>query len=259
MYSSVYSGLLIVFEGIDGAGKTTQAHMLKHELERAGLEVVISKEPTDGPWGQRIRKSAATGRLPLDEELHAFVEDRKEHVRDLIWPALTAGKVVILDRYYYSTMAYQGQRGADVDGIKEAMLEVAPIPDMVVLIDLDPNVSMLRIAESRGDIPNEFEKVESLSTVRTIFNQIAEADGRVWKLDGSLSIDAVHTTIIQILVGGPLSEKCARPAEDAEDDGPSHEGFRTLAQCNWDRVREALLSHLPLGTEAPALLSRPAA
>jgi dTMP kinase len=66
---------------------------------------VRSKEPTDGPWGQKIRQSAQTGRMSVEDELHAFTEDRKEHVRDLILPALTAGKAVVLDRYFYSTIA----------------------------------------------------------------------------------------------------------------------------------------------------------
>src|SRR5690606_29927239 len=104
-------GLFIVLEGIDGTGKSTQAVRLGEWFSRAGHEVLISREPTDGPWGRKLRESAATGRLSADEELECFLEDRRQHVRELIEPALREGKVVILDRYYFSTMAYQGARG----------------------------------------------------------------------------------------------------------------------------------------------------
>lgn len=80
-------GILIAFEGIDGAGKTTQAQMLKDVLERAGEQVVLSKEPTNGKYGQILRESARNGRLPADEELEAFVNDRKEHLVTLVRPA----------------------------------------------------------------------------------------------------------------------------------------------------------------------------
>ena len=103
-------GLLIAFDGIDGASKTTQVALLADFLASKG-ETIRSKEPTDGKWGQIIRNAAANGRLPLEEELRVLIEDRKEHVRDLILPALSKGKAVILDRYFYSTIAYQGSRG----------------------------------------------------------------------------------------------------------------------------------------------------
>src|SRR6476660_6710847 len=100
-------GILVAFEGIDGAGKTTQAELLGRHLRQAGLTVVQTKEPTSVPHGQRLRASAATGRLGKDEELQAFLDDRRDHVRTLIAPALGRGEVVIVDRYYFSTAAYQ--------------------------------------------------------------------------------------------------------------------------------------------------------
>ncbi len=105
------AGILIVFDGIDGGGKTTQAKLLADILTAAGETVVLSKEPTDGPWGKQLRASATTGRMSLADELHAFTEDRKQHVTNLIAPALARGEIVILDRYFYSTIAYQGARG----------------------------------------------------------------------------------------------------------------------------------------------------
>ena len=79
-------------EGIDGAGKTTQVALLAASLRELGKDVVTSKEPTNGPWGRKIRQSAISGRMNLEDELKAFVEDRKEHLRDLIEPRLMLKK-----------------------------------------------------------------------------------------------------------------------------------------------------------------------
>src|SRR3954465_15806456 len=102
--SAVYSGvpagartrgLLVAFEGIDGAGKTTQARRLRALLDQQGLAVLSTKEPTGGPWGVKIRGSAREGRLSAAAELEAFLEDRREHVAKELAPALSAGTVVI--------------------------------------------------------------------------------------------------------------------------------------------------------------------
>lgn len=155
-------GILVAVEGIDGAGKTTQAAAIVEQLRGVGLDVVTSKEPTSGVWGQRLRESAATGRMAPSEELAAFIEDRKEHVRELIRPALDAGKVVVLDRYYFSTAAYQGARGMDWRSILEQNEAFAPQPDLLVVLRVDPKVGLTRVA-SRGDEANLFEREESAS------------------------------------------------------------------------------------------------
>src|SRR4051812_21534342 len=95
-------GVLVAVEGIDGAGKTTQTRLVADRLRALGFDVVTSKEPTTGRWGQMLRDSALTGRLEPAEELAAFVADRREHVATLIEPALGAGKIVLVDRYYFS-------------------------------------------------------------------------------------------------------------------------------------------------------------
>jgi dTMP kinase len=103
-------GLLIVFEGIDGSGKTTHVRLLDQRLRRAGYDVVCLKEPTEGPWGQKLRQLAQHGRqeIPPTTELEWFLQDRREDVEHNIQPALARGQIVVLDRYYFSTIAYQG-------------------------------------------------------------------------------------------------------------------------------------------------------
>jgi dTMP kinase len=187
-------GLLIAVEGIDGAGKTTQVRLLSQALERLGEHVITSKEPTDGPWGRKIRESAATGRLSLDDELQAFVNDRIEHVRTLIQPALDVGKTVILDRYFYSTIAYQGSRGGDIAELKSRMEQIAPIPNVVFLLDLPAAEGIRRISESRNERPNEFEKIETLTRVRAAFNAIQEP--RMVRIDGGRAVEEVHEAVI---------------------------------------------------------------
>jgi dTMP kinase len=187
-------GIFAVFEGIDGGGKTTQIQMLAEELRRRGEEPVLSREPTDGPWGRKLRESAAMGRMSLEDELDTFIRDRTEHVQNLILPALEAGKIVILDRYFYSTLAYQGARGADVQAVRELMESRFPLPDVVYLLDLTPDQAIRRISESRGEQPNEFERLDSLRRVREIF--LSVDDPRIVRVDAFRDATDVHRDIL---------------------------------------------------------------
>ncbi len=193
-------GLFIVIEGIDGTGKSTQAKRLGEWFVSQGREVMLSREPTDGPWGKRLRESAATGRLSPADELQYFLNDRRQHVEETIAPALAAGKVVILDRYYFSTMAYQGARGFDPTEIRRLNEEFAPVPDLLLILDLDVDTAHQRIGV-RGDATNEFEKRESLERCREIFLSLKdEPFARV--IDSNGSLDEVSERIRQIV--GPV-------------------------------------------------------
>ena len=236
----VHESILVAVEGIDGAGKTTQARMLADALESVGLEVVQSKEPTNGVHGKIIRDSAAIGRLPVEEELQAFIDDRKEHVQTLIQPALDSGKIVILDRYYYSTIAYQGARGKDVDEIRVAVEQFAPVPDLVLLLNVDPTLGLLRISQSRGESPNQFEKVDTLRAVREVFNALP--DSNIVTLDGSQSIQAVHERVIAEFVDGPLKQK--RCAKEYGCDDPMHCTPRFTGQCEWWKLQGRLRAEM---------------
>lgn len=164
-------GYLFVLEGIDGTGKTTLAGMLARRLSEEGYAVELTREPSDSVWGRRIRESfLGHVRLDLQEECRLFVLDREAHVAEIIAPALKNGKLVVCDRYYFSTMAYQGARGANVKEIQMQNERIAPIPDRVFYLRLAPEKALKRIQELRGDVPNNFESLEYLRKVAAIFD-----------------------------------------------------------------------------------------
>ncbi len=188
-----YPGSLIVLEGIDGTGKSTQAKLLAAALREQGHRVALSREPTDGPFGRRLRESATTGRLSPEEELQLFHQDRREHVKTLIEPALQGGEIVILDRYYFSSMAYQGIRGFDPQEIRRVSEEFAPPPDLLLLLDLSLDTALARIGVRNGEA-NEFEQRESLQLCSEIFHSVQ--DDFVTIIDADQSIDEIHAAIL---------------------------------------------------------------
>src|SRR5437868_980350 len=135
---------------------TTPARAVLPRVAENNLPHVVSKEPTKGKYGTLIRESAAGGRLSVEEEIDLLLKDRAEHVKDVINPALQEGKIVILDRYYFSMAAYQGARGVDPDSILTENEAFAPQPDLLIVLDLSPRTGIGRINE-RGDKPNKFE------------------------------------------------------------------------------------------------------
>lgn len=193
-------GVLVAIEGIDGAGKTTQAALLEGKLRAAGIEVVRTKEPTDGPWGRRLRASASTGRLSPDEELHAFLEDRREHVANLIRPSIAEGKLVIVDRYYFSTAAYQGARGRDPEELLRINEEFAPPPDLLVLLEVKPRLGVERIG-ARGDRGNLFEREEDLARSAAIFAAMERP--YLLRLDGARDAASLSAAILEALMRLP--------------------------------------------------------
>ena len=166
-------GHLIVIEGIDGSGKTTLARELSRRLAGEGLPVLFTFEPTSGPWGQRLRRGFASEQRPSpEEELDLFMKDRRSHVKGVLRPALDAGKVIICDRYYFSTMAYQGARGLDPAQIRKANEAFAPLPDLVILMEIPPEEGIKRIRTCRGEDPNNMEGLDYLKRVSEIFSRL---------------------------------------------------------------------------------------
>jgi dTMP kinase len=209
--SHPFAGFLIAIEGIDGAGKTTLAHHVQEKLQGQHFAVIRTREPTSGHWGQILRDSALTGRLSLEEELEAFINDRKEHVAKVIIPELEAGKVVIVDRYYFSTMAYQGARGIDPDEIRRRNEVFAPEPDLLVLLDLEPKAGLERI-RTRGDRANHFEKTRTLAKAREIFRSIQKP--YLYRVDASQPVEAICDSIVGRF-GIIANDRKARSKEDS--------------------------------------------
>ena len=230
------TSILIAIEGIDGAGKTTQVRMLRNALEGAGEEPVVSKEPTNGQWGKIIKESATTGRLSPEKELDAFVQDRTEHVATIIGPALEAGRIVILDRYFYSSIAYQGSRGASVNEVRALMESRFPIPDAVFVLDIEPAVGIDRIANSRGEEPNHFEDRSNLSRAREIFQGMSGPN--IHHINGANAPEAVHAEIVTRFVDGPLKSKLC--AKSYGCDNQFDCTFRITKTCRWFKLAQAI-------------------
>ncbi len=164
-------GILIAIEGIDGAGKTSQTKILKEKLASMGFSVISLHEPTDGIWGKKIENLVKNGRhrTSPETELNYFIFDRKEDVEKNITPSLQAKKIVIMDRYYFSSVCYQGARDLDLDYIEKRNEEIAPIPNITFILDVDPETALNRIKKSRPNLPNHFERKEYLERVRQNF------------------------------------------------------------------------------------------
>lgn len=189
------SGKLIVIEGIDGTGKSTQVTMLAKALRALGHKVEQSFEPTNGFWGKKLRDSATTGRLSIEEELAYFIKDRKQHVEELIKPTIASSGIAVLDRYYFSSMAYQGARGINPQQIRQENEVFAPQPDILIILDLPVDKALARIGVRDGEA-NEFEQRESLQYCRDMFLSLQnELFAHVISADQS--IEEVHQAIIQ--------------------------------------------------------------
>ena len=166
-------GKFIVFEGIDGSGKTTQARMLVEYLESVGRRVVLTAEPTSLPSGRALRE-ALSGKVKKSECQMAvmFVDDRIAHnicESEGIRALIDGGVDVICDRYYYSTLAYQGQ-STDYEWVKSMNLRCPEIqhPDVCIYIDILPEQSLERIAKGRDSV-EIYENMETLTKVREQF------------------------------------------------------------------------------------------
>ncbi len=197
------NGRLLVIEGIDGTGKTTFSRNLYHRLQKMGIPVVLTFEPTMGTYGKRLRESfSSASRLGAKEELELFLRDRQEHVSNLIRPAMKKGEFIVCDRYYFSTMAYQGARGIDPDYIREINEAVAPVPDIVFLLELAPEEALKRIRYGRKQVPNSFEGLDYLRKVDSIFRLLK--DPFIVRLDASQSQERLVDEAIRRMSSPPF-------------------------------------------------------
>ncbi len=183
-------GALIVFEGLDGCGKSTQLSLAAEEMRTKGLEPVVTREPTDGPWGRKIRAMAASGEAVSPEtELEWFFKDRREHVQNVVKPALEAGQTVLSDRSYISTVAYQGARGLDPKKILADSEAEFERPDLVLLFEVSPRDGLARV-EARGGLSEPvFENLEFQEKVAAVFADL-QVSGLV-RIDAARGIEAI--------------------------------------------------------------------
>ncbi len=194
----VKRGTLIVFEGIDGCGKSTQLRRAAESLTDRGLDIVVTREPTEGRWGRRIREMARSGDGVAPEiELEWFFEDRREHMREIVEPALAAGHIVLSDRSYISTVAYQGARGLDPTKIlTESEAEFAR-PDLILLFELSAKEGLARVHERGGEGEPVFENLDFLERVAAVFETL-EIDG-LQRIDASRSENEIAAQVLEIL------------------------------------------------------------
>ncbi|MFZ5449614.1 MAG: dTMP kinase [Thermodesulfobacteriota bacterium] len=191
--------MLLALEGVDGSGKTTQAHLLASALKkRLRLEVILTREPTLGPAGKRLRRYLAGSirYLSPDAELTLFLEDRREHVAQVIRPALAAGQVVITDRYYYSSVAYQGALGLDPALILATNEAFAPRPQVVFILTLPLELALVRLSRNSARPRQVSEGRDYLEKVAAIYASLTGP--HIYRVDATGPPEIVHATLLEI-------------------------------------------------------------
>jgi dTMP kinase len=192
------SGVFICIEGLDGSGKSTQAKLLTKKLCKTGYKAIFTAEPSKGKIGYFIRRRLfEQKRLPTTAEALLFAADRIEHVQNTVIPALKEGKIVISDRYVYSSLAYQGSAGLSLDWI-ETINSYAHKPDLSIFIDVAPEMVLERLKRKKSVMEN----LQTQQHVQEIYKKYIEK-GVLKRVDGSKSksevLDALYDEFICFL------------------------------------------------------------
>ena len=192
---------LIVLEGIDGAGTTTQARRLVEALRQRGRAAHLTREPSDGPVGLLLREMLAGRHAPVDATTLAllFAADRADHIQREVEPALRDGQVVISDRWYHSSLAYQGT-GEERAWIGE-LNRRARTPELTIFLEVDPDVAARR-RDAAGRDEEIFDRVSTQRRVAAGYREVnaalVERGERIVTLDGELSPDAVAAEVLEL-------------------------------------------------------------
>ncbi len=208
-------GMLITVEGVEGSGKSTQCRRLAESLRVRGLDVVLTREPDGTAMGAALRKLfEADGPPPAPlAQVFLFMAARQQHVVEVIRPALARRAVVLSDRYVDATMAYQGfGQGVDLETIRDlnALATGGLLPDLTLLLDLEPAVGMARIRDRRLDA---FEKMDLAfhRRVREGYLEIARTEKhRVVVLDAGQDADVLHAAVAATVDDGLLRRENLR-------------------------------------------------
>ncbi|MDH5448037.1 MAG: dTMP kinase [Candidatus Bathyarchaeota archaeon] len=191
MEETKHHSVFICIEGIDGSGKTTQAHRLVKTLTKKGYDAVYTTEPSKGTYGKIIRKHILQGnnRVPTVVEAVLFAADRVDHVENEVKPLLKAGKTVVCDRYVYSSIAYQGAVNLNQEWIRE-LNKHAVKPDLAVYIDVLPKIVINRIKRRKSVM----ETLQTQENVRKLYLKLVE-EKQLVMVDGNVSIKEVAEAI----------------------------------------------------------------
>ena len=189
-------GVFICVEGLDASGKTTHAHRLVRNLRRKGFDAVYTTEPSRGEIGRFIRRFVLQrkSRVPSVVEALLFAVDRVDHVEKEIKPALEEGKIVVSDRYVYSSLAYQGAAGLDLKWIEEINRMALP-PDLAIYIDVPPEVVVKRIRRKKSVM----ERLETQRRVRDVYMKFVE-NGKLVPVDGNRRKNEVTKDILTLVL-----------------------------------------------------------
>jgi dTMP kinase len=188
-------GAFIVIEGLDGSGKTTQAKLLTAKLSRSH-NAVYTAEPSRGKIGAFIRDRCLYGekRLSTTVEALLFAADRIEHVENEIKPAIANGRLVVCDRYVYSSLAYQGSADLSVEWIAE-INKYALKPDFAVFIDVAPEKVLQRLNRRKSVMEN----LETQRKVREIYLK-SVAKGDLTRIDGDKPLEEVREGLAAVVL-----------------------------------------------------------
>ncbi|MEM1540017.1 MAG: dTMP kinase [Candidatus Bathyarchaeia archaeon] len=186
----------ICIEGLDGCGKTTQAKILVKKLRKIGYDAVYTVEPSRGKIGRFIKRYCLYGgkRVSSIVEALLFAADRYEHVENEIIPALKDGKIVISDRYLYSSLAYQGAAGLNLDWIRRINEHAIP-PNLAIFIDVEPNTVIKRLKPEKSVMEN----LETQYKVREVYLKFVE-NGELVKVNGNKSKREVAKEILSMVL-----------------------------------------------------------
>jgi len=189
-------GIFICIEGLDGSGKTTHAYRLVRNLQKRGFDAVYTTEPSEGEIGKFIRASVLQGkkRVPRVVEALLFAVDRVEHLEKDVKPALREGKVVVSDRCVYSSLAYQGAAGLDLEWIEEINRFALP-PDLALYIDVPPEVVVKRIRRKKSIM----ERLETQRRVKEIYMKFVD-NGKLLPIDGDRKKSEVEQNILNVIL-----------------------------------------------------------